>query len=351
MRSRVGQRADVRIGAISGPDSAFCVGEFRKRVNGFHIWPVSTVLTGATVGRASQLHRRYMNLRAVLGQSVFTRAQLRAAGMSDRTIKRRVADGLFQSIGPGLLCHTGSEQNLRVLGIAAHRQSDLPLTGPAAALHFPPGPVSELVTDTRPWLIGAKRASPEAVYVRHPQPEVVTRNGLRVASPRQAALDCIRVLRDSRDLVYRCAQQGLLRPIDLQREAKRLAGHKGVGRLREAAEMISSNAHAESENLFHKRLREAGITDWLANLWVITSAGLACIDIAFPESLLAIEYDSPVTHAQTARFRQDRRKWNGLKRQGWEVLNYGWDAITDTWAETLEEIQYFRRKRADRGQI
>lgn len=270
------------------------------------------------------------------------------AGMSARTIARRVKAGEFVRVGPGLLCRTGNEEDPTVIDVAAHLQSGRPLTGPSAAAWYPPGPVTELVMRTEPWLIGVRHRGLAARYLPHPQPEVVKRKGLLVASPRQAALDCLRALPDQQmhDLAYRSAQQRLLTAADIDREVAHLRGARHVTRLRAAAELIRTNAHAHSENLFQRKLQKAGMQGWVANFWVRTQAGPVCIDIAFPRQLLGIEFDSPLTHGDPVTFRRDRRKWNGLKRLGWEVLNYTWDCITDNWRSTLAEIRFFHAQRS-----
>lgn len=183
----------------------------------------------------------------------------------------------------------------------------------------------------------------DGVFLGHPSPEVVERHGLSVASPRQAALDCIRGLpwAQVEDHTFRWVQQKLLAVQDLDKEADTLSGYRHVGRLRVAADAVRSNAHSRSENVFHKLLRQEGIEGWVANLHVSVPYGEVVIDIAFPGLKIAIEYDSPQTHGAPSRFRADRKKWNALKRQGWVVLNYTWEDITQNWAQVLEEITYF----------
>lgn len=284
-----------------------------------------------------------MTIREVLDRLVFRASDLIAAGMSERTIRRRVADGVFIRVAPGLLCQRGLERLPEVRDLAAHLSSGAALTGPSAARFFPAGPVSELVPYTRPWVLTTSRMRLAVTRVPHPSPQTVLRKGIQVASPRQSALDCLRTLAwpNAQDLAFRSVQQGLLTQADLTGEALLLRHHRGTPQLRRLAALVDTNAHARSEALFHRKLRRAGLEDWTANLWKSTPVGRVCIDIAFEARMIAIEYDSPLTHATPERFRRDRRKWNSLKRLGWEVLNYTWSSITEEWPETLAEIRFF----------
>lgn len=310
------------------------------------MWPILPGLCAC--GRRTTLvgnlrQSRCVSLGEILQQPVFSRDELRAAGLSDRTVSRRVKSGVFVRVGPGLLTTAGRQREIQVLNMAAHLRTELPLTGPSAASFFPKGPVLELVAHEKPWLIGNPQRRVGAIFVPHPSPEVVRREGILVASPRQAAMDALRVLEvdEGLDLVHRCVQQSLLKVADLDREARLLAGYSNVKILRDAADAVRTNAHSRSENRLHVLLRQAGIKDWTANMWITLNGDSYCIDIAFPARKLAIEYDSPVTHNSHKRFRADRKKWRALKRAGWTVLNYERESLGDNWPVTLEEIQFF----------
>jgi very-short-patch-repair endonuclease len=282
-------------------------------------------------------------LADVLQRGAFTRADLVAAGMSRRTISRHLAKGMFVRLGPGVLCVAGREKDPLVVDLAVHLRTGYALTGPSAAAHFPPGPVMELTMRTKPWVLGRHVDGIDGEFVKHPKPEIVGRQGVVVASPRQAALDCIRVLPTTKaeDLGFRCVQQGLLSVAYLDSQVTLLKGYRNVERLRSLADGARSNAHSRSENLFHQLLKISKVEGWVGNLSVRFDGESFRIDIAFPELKIAIEYDSPFTHSAPSRFRSDRRKWNILKRHGWVVLNYTWEQISTDWANTLAEILTF----------
>lgn len=286
-----------------------------------------------------------MDLSEVLRRGIFRRSDLVAAGMSARTIDRRIAAGLLVPVGPGLLAVPVALGDPRAADrIAGLRLGDGgALAGPSAAQFFPPGPVSELVTSRRPWVFSTRHVRLDAEILHHPHRELVRREGLRVASPRQSVLDCFRVLPLSRarDLAFRAIQQRTLSPPDLLKESQVLSRYRGARQLRTLLDAVGTGAHARSEEIFHRKLRAAGLDEWVANLWVLTDLGEICIDIAFTEARLAIEFDSERHHASSARFRKDRRKWNRLKVMGWEVLNYTWWAVMEDRDNTLAEIRHF----------
>ena len=44
------------------------------------------------------------------------------------------------------------------------------------------------------------------------------------------------------------------------------------------------------------------------------------LDLAYPESRVAVEVDSARWHSDSASYRRDRQKWNLLTQQGWALL-------------------------------
>lgn len=62
------------------------------------------------------------------------------------------------------------------------------------------------------------------------------------------------------------------------------------------------------------------------------------IDIAFPESRLAIEIDGFRYHSTDARFQRDRTKQNVLMGAGWRVLRFTWQDIVERPDGVLRQV-------------
>jgi very-short-patch-repair endonuclease len=98
----------------------------------------------------------------------------------------------------------------------------------------------------------------------------------------------------------------------------------GNGTLRELSKLLGDGAHAESERLLHRLLRQHGIGGWQANLRIEVRGSVCYIDVAFPSRRLAIEIDGMAWHSTPDRFQRDRTRQNALVASGWRVLRFTW---------------------------
>jgi very-short-patch-repair endonuclease len=102
-------------------------------------------------------------------------------------------------------------------------------------------------------------------------------------------------------------------------------GALGFARVATLLTAAADRADSAAERTLIALLRAAGITGWQPGLlfhqWKI--------DIAFPDSRLAVEVDGWAWHADVDRFRTDRRKGNALVGAGWTVLRFTWHDLTN----------------------
>jgi very-short-patch-repair endonuclease len=84
-----------------------------------------------------------------------------------------------------------------------------------------------------------------------------------------------------------------------------------------------------AERLFHRLLRQAGITGWTANCAVTIGGSTYYLDVAFRTIRLAVEIDGRLHHSSGTAFETDRRRQNLLILEGWRVLRFTWAMLTD----------------------
>jgi predicted transcriptional regulator of viral defense system len=108
------------------------------------------------------------------------------------------------------------------------------------------------------------------------------------------------------------------------------------------------------EQLLAKRLDgiESGDSDWEMRLcrwlidaglprpeqqvWVVAGGERFCLDLAYPDLKVGLEYDGWDVHRQRGRFDADRRKWRKLELAGWVILPY---TSTCTELEVVSEVR------------
>ncbi len=65
---------------------------------------------------------------------------------------------------------------------------------------------------------------------------------------------------------------------------------------------------------------------------------LAILDIAFPALRLGIELDGRAWHTDRERFQHDRARQNWLVNEGWTVLRFTWEDLTERPVHVITEV-------------
>ncbi|CAN5308516.1 hypothetical protein BH11ACT3_BH11ACT3_26190 [soil metagenome] len=96
---------------------------------------------------------------------------------------------------------------------------------------------------------------------------------------------------------------------------------RGAGRLAAALALLDGRAASPRESHLRVHLVAAGITDFEVNLdvWVGPRRHHYVIDIAFPEAMVAVEYQGEYHH-DLAQWRYDMTRGSRLRAYGWEVI-------------------------------
>jgi very-short-patch-repair endonuclease len=270
-----------------------------------------------------------------------TRADLRALGVTDRMIHRRLADGLLATANPRVLALPGTPMNLET----ATRAAALALpgaipTGPSAALLLGPGPWQGIDLGTRPWLIHRHTRLAGPLYVTHPDVRTVRAGGLLIAHPITAVVDLLRFWPedDARAIGERALQLRLVTLADLAAAHANLSRHAGNAQLARIVSQLADGTRSEAERALCRLLRDAGLTGWQVNLRVSAGGRRYEIDVAFPRARLALEVDGRAFHSDGQSFQRDRRRQNDLVAAGWTVLRFTWSDLTERPHEVIARV-------------
>lgn len=274
-----------------------------------------------------------------------TRAQARAAGLSDRQIA-------------GLL---NRRELVRTLP-TVFRDPSVALT-PRARIR-----AAWLWGGERSVIGGASAAflwrqisePPTAVtLVIDPSRRLRSRKGLIVVRRKVLLHDVlnvegIRVLDESSAMVDLLLEQGLgataaldrqlqrrrMTLHELQRSVDRLKGQRGTRGALLALAGATDGAEAESERRCVALLRAHGLTGWVCNATVrVSGERQVRPDFAFLAEKVAIEIDGWAWHSDPERFKSDRERQNALLLDGWLVLRFTWHDIVHEPERVVREVR------------
>lgn len=289
-------------------------------------------MASTAVNRAVERAVADLESLAARQAGVFAARQARAAGLSPKAARRRVASGRW-------VAYRG------VFRRADHPDTDLARAWSALLR----GGTGTVLTGTSALMVltGAVRAPvptvcvppdrhvsvPGAVVLRElTEPPTALLGGMfGVAGRSRAVIDALRTLPvvEAIDLADRLAGDGI--DVDLL-AATWLARHpqsRGNRQLHRIRDQVGERARSRAERVMHRTLRSAGIRGWVANLAVHDADGLiGLVDIGFERERVAIEIDGRAYHSDADRFQHDRTRQNRLVRAGWTVLRFTWDDLT-----------------------
>jgi very-short-patch-repair endonuclease len=249
-------------------------------------------------------------------------------------IARLVRDGELVAVLPGVYVPAGAERDRRLrLACLARWAPDAVLVGRTAAqLTFWPGLSGDTIECALPW-----DRDPQAGFrftKRRVAPELVVERGvLRMTRPDLTALDlCDELGGDGIDQALRTRATTL----EGLREALRLSRSRAGNAERRRLLLDSRDEPwSAAERLFHRLLREAGVTGWKANRPVLVRGQCYFLDVAFFDLRLVIEIDGRLHQTDPALFESDRKRQNALVLDGWTVLRFTWRMLVDEPAEVL----------------
>lgn len=155
-----------------------------------------------------------------------------------------------------------------------------------------------------------------------PDGHVTSLNGVRITTPARTWLDCAAHL----PLVDVVALGDHVLRLELAREADLGAlidwapRRRGIVTARTALPLLDPRSESPRESVVRAHLVQFGLPRPVCNLDVFhDGAWLARVDLAWPQALLAVEYDG-MGHLDEGQRRRDAWRRNALQRAGWLVI-------------------------------
>ncbi|TCK25475.1 endonuclease domain-containing protein [Pseudonocardia endophytica] len=269
---------------------------------------------------------------------VLSRVQALDAGMTLRTVQRRVATGAWTEVAPRVYLVGGHRfgSEARIRGAALWGGPEAVVAGPGAAfwhgLIDAPGRVVDLAVP-----VGRRRRPPAWIRPRRRRVDEEDRTEIRgvgVTALGLTVLDTTAAVPNASEFLDRALQRSLTF-CELHEAYCRAAGTRGMARAGRVLVAAADRADSAIERTLLRHLRRSGIDGFVVGL----AFGNGQIDVAFPAARIAIEIDSWAWHTDPERFRADRRKGNDLVAAGWTLLRFTWHDIAERPDATVARIR------------
>ncbi len=274
---------------------------------------------------------------AIANEGVITRREALALGINERSLDRRLDEGVLVKIAPAVYALPGvfgAESSIlaaatRGLGAVVSHQAAARLHGVTVA-----GPRLVVSVPHRRTHLFSDVVVHQLTDIR--DVDVSRVGGLPITTPCRTVLDLASVLSLSQlgRAIDRFATKGLANFEQMSQVLDELGrkGKPGVVRLRHALEpRLSSSGNSESdlESRLLELIRLSSLPEpqpqhrpnWLKHV-------NGRVDLAYPESNLVIEGDSREWHGDEYTFQADRERDNLAQLAGWRILRFTWHDIT-----------------------
>ncbi|MEZ5225465.1 MAG: DUF559 domain-containing protein [Acidimicrobiales bacterium] len=266
-----------------------------------------------------------------------------ACGVSRRAVERRVAIGLLDNFGHGVVgipMTSDSVAQQQVLALLLHPSGVLSHQT-AARLHElpvdrngdPPGPVHVTIPH------GGSRVTADVIVhqtLHLPRVDTIERDPLRLTSIERTLCDLAAFFGSARLrwLIEWAVKEQLVDLTSLRACARALnrRGRKGTVRRREVLDLLANDEPlnlSELEVRFLELAVQLGILGLEVQFqppWYDGRTGI--VDFALPHLRIIIEVDGRRWHSLTQDLRRDRDRDRVARANGWTVLRYGWDELT-----------------------
>jgi very-short-patch-repair endonuclease len=268
---------------------------------------------------------------------VVSRAQARARGISDGAISRRLSDGLWHRVLPGVFRIVGAQEAWPQLPMAAvlWAGDDAVVSHATAARLW--GIEGTRQRKVELWLPTSRNPRHELLQVhRGPViegPDLDHRGAIPVTDPVRTLIDVSARLEDDPLLAavesaFRlklCTPQRLGARVEMLRSS----GRPGVGRL---AELLSARSGPALESMLEAKvwrlLQRIRVPLPQRQHWVSLAGRRYRLDFAWPDLRVALECDGWEHHGRRSAFAPDRARFAEFAAAKWRVLPVTWHAVT-----------------------
>lgn len=282
---------------------------------------------------------------------------LETCGISAKAARHRINEGTWHRIGGAVILapqharvatssdialswilHMTFGPRARISGTLALRRARWSLPCQAHIVVVPSKPYRQLAGVT---------------VLRRPRQDLPPHpHGPQFVSAREALVDCLTVLPSAAaaDLLDAALQKRYVRADKL---AEDLTARLGRGRLNAAGlrsliARVTSGSRSEAEHRMSRLLQRSGTGPWVANYRIRGDGGhvVAELDFAHVGLRIAIEVDGRAFHTDRTAFERDRWRQNALVLDGWLVLRFTWEQISERPHEVIAIIQAAVAQRA-----
>jgi very-short-patch-repair endonuclease len=152
--------------------------------------------------------------------------------------------------------------------------------------------------------------------------EVTIAGGLTVATRTRAAYDLVRRLPLTEGVVAldALAHKHLFRPDDIRAIRSRHLGATGSGRIEPALALMDCRADSPMESRIRVALTLGGIPPHIQHPVRVGGRNFL-LDMAYPEAMLAVEFDGE-HHRDAAQARRDLEREAALTAAGWKIIRF-----------------------------
>jgi very-short-patch-repair endonuclease len=297
------------------------------------------------MGRSSDIDRMIIE-RARRWHGVVTYGQLRAAGISDKSIQHRIMSGLLIRLHQGV--YAVGHASLSELGVLA---AALAATGREAAIshltsanlwqisRIPAGNVDVVTT--------VRRRNRDGLTVHHtqslPKWHTVTRDGLRRTTVARTLFDLADSLTPWQlaNLMNEAHRRRRLKPDQLERFIHQWPGRIGAGRMARALRLHaegSAGTKSNVEDVCLELLLEAGLPTPHVNVHVRFGAQSYELDFHWPHLRLNLEVDS-FGHSVPMRAVRDEERNFVMNAAGWTVIRVSDELVNMRSPRVVERVR------------
>ncbi|WP_040509050.1 type IV toxin-antitoxin system AbiEi family antitoxin domain-containing protein [Gordonia soli] len=268
---------------------------------------------------------------------VFSTSEASACEITSSALHRMVRSGLVTTAVRGVYRMSDRPVDARMrcrMSVLAAGSGAALVGGAAAWWH---GLVTVEPTTVRVIAPRGRHAAPidgAQVWHRDVDPRDLTViDGLRVTGLPLTVLDAAVDIGVS--VMDRALQRGSVTLMQLDETQRRNRGRRGSPRARAMVAAMSEGARSVAERQATALLRSAGISGWRCNH---PTCGYV-IDITFPDLKVAVEIDGFAFHSDPVAFQHDRRRHNTLIANGWIVVHFTWQDVTQRPQQVLAHIR------------
>ena len=289
---------------------------------------------------------RHLLLRAGEHHGLVSGTEALRSGFTQRQIDRRVSQGRWERVHPGVFRVAGSPTtDLQVLaaavlwtgGAASHTSAGalFDLTPPPLRPHVT---VGRTATARRPGLVTHRSADLIGS-------DLIRRDGIVCTSATRTCIDLGAHLPESQleQVIDRALHRGLTHADRLIARFLQIGrrGRPGTATLRRVLRRVDpalAPAESDLESMLTRVLRRHGLPAPVPQYRVTLDGHEFRIDLCYPEQLLAIESDGFAHHGHREAFERDRFRQNLLVLAGWRVLRFTWRQICTDAAGVADQI-------------